>query len=379
MKKIVILGSTGSIGINTLNVARKYRSKFKVTGLSTYKNVDLLAQQIAEFSPEIVCVTTGQDAAYLKTLLTRGTRFTKIVVGIDGLKTLASYPAADTVLVAVVGAIGLYPLISAIKSNKTIALANKESLVIAGSLITKLNPRIIPVDSEHSALFQCIKNEPKNSVHNLIITGSGGPFLHYDKPFKHITVDQALAHPKWKMGKKITVDSATLMNKGLEIIEAHNLFNVPYKNIKLLIHPQSIVHALVEFVDGAVVALLSEPDMKLPIQYALTYPDRLPTGIKQLSLTDTAKLEFYEPNLAKFPCITYALDAARTGGTMPSVMNASNETAVNLFLSGKILFTDIPRLIEKTMTKHKLVKNPDIETIVHYDGWARRYVTDGTV
>ena len=367
--KIVIIGSTGSIGINTLNVIRKYKSKFTVVGLSTNQNIELLDRQIKEFSPEIVCVNKEQDAIVLKR---KYRKKTNVVSGIEGLKEIASYPGADKVLISVVGAIGLYPLISAIKSKKQVALANKESLVIAGQLISKLNPVIIPVDSEHSALFQCINNEPHSAIENLIITGSGGPFLKYDKPFSGITVSQALAHPRWKMGKKITIDSATLMNKGLEIIEAHNLFNIPYNKIKLLIHPQSIVHSLVEFVDGAMVGLLSEPDMKLPIQYALTYPQRLPGDIKKLDLTKIHKLEFYEPDLSKFPCLQLALESAKTGGTMPAVMNASNETAVNLFLHNKIRFTDIPKLIEKIINKHKFVRDPDIGAILYYDAWARK-------
>jgi len=374
MRKLVILGSTGSIGVNALNVVRHLKDKFNVIGLSAYSNVRLLKEQINEFKPEFVCVGDEKRAEELHRYCGKKV---KIFYGNEGLKALASLKPADIVLIAVVGAAGLYPLISAIESGKRIALANKESLVIAGDVITKLfkkhtSAEIIPVDSEHSAIFQCIKNESHRDISRLFITGSGGPFFRKKISPDKITPVQALAHPSWSMGKKITIDSATMMNKGFEVIEAHHLFGIPFDRIKLVIHPQSIVHSMVEFCDGSVLGLLSVPDMRLAIQYGLTYPERYPTKIKLLDLTKINKLEFYQPDYKKFPCLQLALESARIGGTMPAVLNAVNEVAVHNFLKNKIKFSIIPKVIEKIMKTHKVIKNPVPGEIFEIDTWARR-------
>jgi 1-deoxy-D-xylulose-5-phosphate reductoisomerase len=344
-----------------------------VVGLSAYANLNLLIDQIEEFHPRYVCVGTKKDAIKLKKLC--GNKKIKIYFGNDGLISLASLKGVDTVLIAVVGSAGLYPLVAAIKSKKNIALANKESLVVAGGLIVDLiskhRARLIPVDSEHSAIFQCLKNENKPAVSRLIITASGGPFFNKTISFSNVTVSQALKHPRWRMGKKITIDSATMMNKGLEIIEAHYLFNLPLDRIQILVHPQSIVHSMVEFCDGAILGLLSSPDMRLSIQYALTYPERFPTGIKMLNLDKISRLEFHKPDYRRFPCLKLALEAVKNGRSMPAVMNASDEVAVDSFLKGKINFSSIPKLIKKVMSLHKVIRNPDLEQIVCLDRWAR--------
>ncbi|MFN3966074.1 MAG: 1-deoxy-D-xylulose-5-phosphate reductoisomerase [Endomicrobiia bacterium] len=375
-KNLVILGSTGSIGIQTLSIVRNYINKFNIIGLSAYSNINILKKQIKEFNPEYVCVGKEIDITEIKKSFSN--KKLKIYSGIQGLEILSSIPSADTIVIAVVGAVGIYPLVSALKSGKKIALANKESLIIAGDIIKKLIPcssslidHIIPVDSEHSAIFQCIKNESKKSIRKIIITGSGGPFFQKHIDRKKITIEDALKHPKWKMGKKITIDSATLINKGLEIMEAHYLFDIPYEKIKLLIHPQAIVHSMVEFTDGAVIGLLSEPDMRLSIQYALTYPERLKTGIKFLQLEKIKHLTFFAPDYNKLPCLKLALESAKIGHTMPAVLNASNEVAVESFLKNQIKFSDISKIIKNVMAKHKLIKNPELQDIIQTDAWAR--------
>ncbi|OGS21545.1 MAG: 1-deoxy-D-xylulose-5-phosphate reductoisomerase [Elusimicrobia bacterium RIFOXYA2_FULL_39_19] len=387
MKNLVILGSTGSIGIQALEVARHLKSEIKVTGISSYSNINLLQQQIKEFKPSVVCTGNETDATYLRKKYKKNI---EILSGNNGLSVMASYSEADIVLISVVGAVGIYPLISAIKAGKTVALANKEALVISGDIINKLLkeqfrettcagcapklaviPAIIPVDSEHSAIFQCLKNEDTKKVKNLIVTGSGGPFYKKNVDFSKITVEEALNHPRWRMGKKITIDSATLMNKGLEIIEAHYMFDIPYNKIKLLIHPQSIVHSLVEFVDASVIGLFSMPDMRLSIQYAITYPERYPTNIHPLKLEDIQKLEFSKPDLKKFPCLKLALDCAKTGKTLNAVLNASNEVAVGAFLHKEIKFSDIHKVIEKVLNRHKVISKPVLEDILEADAWAR--------
>ena len=372
MKNLVILGSTGSIGIQALNVVKHLRNEFKIVGLSTFSNVELLEKQIREFSPSAVCVGTPDSATLLRKKISKKI---EIFHSNKGLETLAALSQADIVLLSVVGAVGIYPLVSAIKSNKTVALANKESLVIAGNLINallkKYSATIIPVDSEHSAIFQCLKNEDIKKVEKLIVTGSGGPFYKKNIDFRCISVEQALNHPRWKMGKKITIDSATLMNKGLEIIEARYLFDIPFEKIKLLIHPQSIIHSLVEYIDGSVIGLFSEPDMRLSIQYAITYPERHKTKIKPLDLESIRTLDFYPPDVKKFPCLKLALDAGKTGHTMTAALNAANESAVYAFLQKKIKFSDIPVIIEKVLNRHKIIKNPELGDILAADQWAR--------
>ncbi len=372
MKKVVILGSTGSIGTQALDVARHLKKGLKIVGLSAFSNISRLKSQIREFRPEIASVWLEKDCIELKSWCRKNNLKTKVVFGIGGLIKAAKHHSSNFVLSAVVGSIGIEPLLEAIKSKKQIALANKEALVVAGKLIMdaakKYGVAIIPVDSEHSAVFQCLKNEKNKFISKIILTASGGPFYKKNKT-KHskVTVAEALSHPTWKMGKKITIDSATLMNKGLEAIEASHLFSVPLKNIEIVIHPQSIVHSLVQFVDGSVLAQLSNPDMRLPIQYALTFPERIKSGVQELSLTRIKKLEFDVPDFKRFPSLELALKAGKTGGTMPAAMNAANEVAVENFLKKEIAFSQIPEVVKKVMDKHLLNKNPTIRQILDSD------------
>ncbi len=363
MKRIVVLGSTGSIGQQTLDVVRAHPGRFRIVGLAAGRNIDLLAKQIEEFNPKFVsCPSNDLPAG-------------------DGYETMspeeiASHPEADIVVMATSGKAGLSPTLEAIKAGKTIALANKEVLVMAGEIVTRLakanNARIIPVDSEHSAIWQCLKGESKN-MSQIILTASGGPFYKYSPAqLERVTVEQALNHPSWKMGEKVTIDSATLMNKGLEVIEAHWLFHAPYDNIRILIHPQSIIHSMVEFADGTIKAQLSYPDMRLPIQYALSYPERLPNpSLPLLDWSRVGSLTFQQPDLSAFPCLRLAIEAGRQGGTYPAVLCGADETAVELFLSGRIKFIDIAELVESTLEQHKAIADPTLEEIIGTDGWAR--------
>jgi 1-deoxy-D-xylulose-5-phosphate reductoisomerase len=376
MKKIVILGSTGSIGVNALDIVRRLGRSWRVFGLSAQNNTDRLMEQALEFKPSFLCVSQPESARKLRETLKPLNGSVRILTGPKGLEELASHPQADLVLSAVVGSAGLKPLVAAVKKGKTIALANKEALIVAGDLIMKLVKRhratLLPVDSEHSAIFQCLRSEPRKYIRRIVITASGGPFYKRQAPLDSVTAEEALAHPTWKMGKKITIDSATLMNKGLEVIEAHHLFGVPYDQIDIVIHPQSIVHSLVEFTDGAVLAQLSHPDMRLPIQYALTHPERQVSPIKTLDLEKVGKLEFYPPDFKRFPCLGLALAAGRQGGTMPTVLSAANEAAVGLFLAGRISFTDIPKITEEVIRRHRKTSgSPDLDEILEADAWAR--------
>lgn len=378
MKNISILGSTGSIGVQALDFISKTKNEFKVLGLAAGANVELLKKQIKNFSPLAVSVFDKENADKIQKWCKDKNYKTKVFFGKDGLIKIATIKNVEMVLSAVVGAVGLEPLLAAIDSGKNIALANKESLVMAGSLIMQRakekNVAVLPVDSEHSAIFQCIGKENKKSIKRILLTASGGPFYKSNKNFADITVEDALAHPTWKMGKKITVDSATLMNKGLEAIEASVLFDVPMDKIDILIHPQSIVHSMVEFTDGCVMAQLSNPDMTLPIQYALSYPDRKDCYIKRLDLAQAAKLEFFNPDFKKFKCLNIAYKCAKIGGTMPAVMSAANEVAVKCFLEGKIRFNMIPEIVEKVIKKHKVIKTKDINKVIEADKWARTIV-----
>jgi 1-deoxy-D-xylulose-5-phosphate reductoisomerase len=375
MKRIAILGSTGSIGRQVIDVVRAQPRLLKITGLAAHSSISLIKQQIAEFRPRIASVWEEDRAEELRAWCRRNGIATRICFGREGLNEVARHPSANLVLSAVVGAIGLEPVISAIRSGKDIALANKEALVVAGDIVMaaarKRGVRILPVDSEHSAIFQCLKNEPVQCVKRIILTASGGPFYRSRVRPSSINVRTALAHPTWSMGPKITIDSATLMNKGLEAIEAHHLFAMPFKQIDIVIHPQSIVHSLVEYVDGSVIAQLSNPDMRLPIQHALLYPARCPSPVKQLDLSRIGCLEFDRPDFRRFPCLRLALDAGRTGGTMPAVMNAANEVAVKAFLNEEIKFTEIPGIIEGVMARHRVKTTPDIEDILAVDRNAR--------
>lgn len=372
-KKVVVLGSTGSVGMNTLRVIEGLRDRFQIIALAAKKNVNLLEKQIKKFHPEVVALVDEKSAREL-----RG-RFKniRVVSGQEGVSEVAGLKEADLVVSAIVGASGLIPTLEAIKAGKKIALANKEALVMAGEIIMseahKRKVDILPIDSEHSAIFQCLKGEKGKKISRIILTASGGPFLDWSlSRLKSVTPQEALKHPTWQMGKKITIDSATLMNKGLEVIEAHHLFGIDIDKIEVVIHREAIVHSLVEFVDGTMLTQLGTPDMRLPIQYALTYPERLPISLKRVDLTKIRKLTFQKPDTRKFPCLKLAYEAARIGGTAPAVLNASNEIAVSLFLKRKIGFMEIPKMVEKILKKHKPVKNPPLSEILKADAWARK-------
>ena len=361
-KRISILGSTGSIGTQALEVIEQLKDKFEIISLSAGGNIDLLNEQIAKFSPKSVCVSSNPEQVI---------GCDNVLVGSDGLEEICSNTENDIILVAVSGKIGLKPTITAIKNHINIALANKETLVMAGDIVMNLarenNVDIIPVDSEHCAIHQCIKDIAQ--VEKLIITASGGPFLHKTiTDMKNATVEQALAHPRWNMGRKITVDSATLMNKGLEIIEAHHLFNMPYDKIDVVIHPQSIVHSAIEYVDGSVIAQIGLPSMHIPIQYAICYPERF-EGIKSksFSFSEIARLDFEAPDYEKFGFLNLAYEAGRTGGTATVVLNAADEEAVFAFLEGKIKLFDIYEITKQIYDSHTIIKNPTIEEIFETD------------
>lgn len=370
-KQISIIGSTGSIGTQTLEVIEKIPDKFEILALTGGDNIDLLRKQIKQFKPKVVCVKSNNAKVKLKMEFSN----VKFLSNDEGLEEICSNKENDLIMVAVSGKIGLKPTLTAIKNKIDIALANKETLVMAGDIVMKeaRNNRvsILPVDSEHSAIHQCIKNI--SEISKLVITASGGPFL--DKcidDIKNATVEETLAHPKWNMGKKITVDSATLMNKGLEVIEAHHLFGTSYCDIEVVIHPQSIVHSAVEYLDGSIVAQLGWPSMHIPIQYALTYPERI-EGIKtkSFSFLDAKTLDFEAPNLEKFPCLKLAYEAGKTGGSAPVCLNAANEEAVFAFLRGEIKLFEISEIVEKTLSKHSLIKNPSLDEILEIDNEIR--------
>lgn len=376
MKKVLILGSTGSIGVNTLNVLRNFPEKFKVTALTVNSKIDLLESQIEEFHPEVAVVKEEKAASELRKRI--GNRC-KILSGNDGLIEIASSLDYDIFVGAMVGFSGLAPALEAVRRGKIIALANKETLVVAGELVTdlcrKYNAKLIPIDSEHSAIYQCLEGENIDQVEKLILTASGGPFLNKNKEaLSNVTVKEALNHPKWKMGNKITIDSASMMNKGLEIIEARWLFGVPSSKIEVVIHPQSVIHSLVQFVDGSIKAQLGLPDMKLPIQYALTYPERLKNNYERTNLPQIGSLTFLSPDFNKFECLKLAYDVLEYGGTAPCILNAANEVAVDKFLNGRIKFSHIPNLIAKALEKIENHKEPDVETIFECDKETREYV-----
>ncbi|MET1123001.1 1-deoxy-D-xylulose-5-phosphate reductoisomerase [Priestia megaterium] len=376
MKKISILGSTGSIGKSSLEVIKNNLDKFKVIGLAANNDISTLESQVREFSPKIVSVGNKQLAEKLKINLNNSN--VKVVYGEEGLIEVATYSEADQVLISVSGAAGIKPTIEAIKSNKSIALANKETLVVAGHLVMDLvkshKSTIIPVDSEHSAIFQCLNGENPLSMSKLIITASGGAFREKSREeMVKLRAEEALKHPNWSMGNKLTIDSATMLNKGFEVIEAKWLFDVDFNDIEILIHKESIVHSMVQFQDGSVIAQLGIPDMKLPIQYAFSYPSRINKSYTTLSLSDIKSLSFEKPDLIRFPCLDYALNAAKEGGTLPAVLNASSEIANELYLQGKITFLEIERIIYEALNAHSLTNNPNLDEIVEADNWARKY------
>ncbi len=367
IKRLAILGSTGSIGQQTLEVVRAFSDRFQVVGLGAGSNLKLLARQIDEFQPKLVSFQTENSS------LPSG-NYQPLA-----LEEVAIHPEVDLVLIATSGKAGLAPALAAIRARKQIALANKEVLVMAGEIVMaeaeRCGVEIMPVDSEHSAIWQCLRGEPRESVARLILTASGGPFYRYSREqLATVTPEQALKHPTWQMGRKVTIDSATLMNKGMEVIEAHWLFNLSQERIKVLIHPQSLVHSLVEFTDGSVKAQLSPPDMRLPIQYTLSYPERLPNS--QLRRIDWGKfpsLTFEPPDLTRFSCLRLALEAVERGGTYPAALCAADEVAVELFLSHRIGFLDIAKLVEETLQHHQSINHPSLEEIFAADAWAREY------
>jgi 1-deoxy-D-xylulose-5-phosphate reductoisomerase len=369
--RIAILGSTGSIGLNTLKVVDYNPQRFQVVALSAYSNFELLESQIRKYKPSHVAVG-NEGLAHFKNIGIKGVKF----YSSKDCAQLASLKEVDVVVLAMSGVGALMPFLEALRAGKTVAPANKEALVIAGDLIMsearKHQARIIPIDSEQSAIFQCLEGQKSKPVF-VHLTASGGPLRDVkSKDFKQMTPKDILRHPRWKMGPKITVDSATLMNKGFEAIEAKHLFNLSCNQIKVLIHPESIVHSLVEFVDGSLLAQLAVTDMRLPIQYALTYPERLPTGLGNLNLAKLGSLNFQEPDLKKFPSLELAFEAARVSGSMPTVLNAADEEAVGAFLRGKIDFISIYKVVEKVILRHTIVKNPSLQTILQTDEWARQ-------
>lgn len=378
MKKVLILGSTGSIGVNALNVIRNLPDRFSVAGLTANSNISVLSEQIKEFNPQFVVIKDKSKARELSEIVNGNV---DIICSDNALIEAAQKYDYDILIGAIVGFAGLTPTIEAIKRGKRIALANKETLVVAGEIVTRLvaenGAEIIPVDSEHSAIYQCLVGEKLNEVEKLILTASGGPFLNKEKSFfDNATVNEALNHPNWKMGSKITIDSATMMNKGLEVIEAHWLFGLPVEKIDVVIHPQSIIHSMVQFVDGSIKAQMGLPDMKLPIQYALTFPERLTNNFERTNLPLINNLSFFEPDFDKFECLKLAYMALKTGGTAPCILNAANEVAVDKFLKGIIRFPEIPKLINKALDKIENHSNPDLETIIECDKLTRDFVNN---
>ncbi len=377
MKAISILGSTGSIGCNTLKVV-EHLQEFRVGALGAGRNIEKLAEQIARFNPEIVsCEDEICHENLLKELHKLRVKTPKIESGEKGLIEVATHDQAQIVVSATVGAIGFVPTLRALEAGKRVALANKETLVMAGELMTKAarenKAEILPVDSEHNALHQCLRGESKREVRRLILTASGGPFRNKSKQeIENATREEALNHPTWTMGDKVTLDSATLMNKGLEVIEARWLFDFAADEISVVVHPQSVVHSLVEMVDGSLIAQLGVTDMKHAIQYALTYPKRLPNCLPPLDFTKISQLTFEEPDLEKFPCLALAYQALKIGGTMPATLNAANEVAVGAFLENKIRLSDIPKIIESVMHEHQLKAASSLEIILQTDAWARK-------
>ncbi len=381
MKQIAILGSTGSIGRNALRVIERLSDAFSVTALGAGSNITLLAEQIERYRPRVVSVADEESAERLRyELRTRNVlSLPKIGTGVDGLSEVATCDGVEIVIGAVVGALGLLPTYRALEMGRRVALANKETLVIAGELMTQAAARsgaeLLPVDSEHNALHQCLRGEHHHEVKRLILTASGGPFRTASREeIEQATPEQALKHPTWRMGDKITIDSATLMNKGLEVIEAHWLFGRSADEISIVIHPQSVVHSMVELIDGSIIAQMGVTDMRHAIQYALTYPARYRTELPPLELTALNQLEFYEPDTERFPCITLAYEALRAGGTMPAVLNAANEVAVAAFLGGRIKFGQIPHLIRSACVAHTPQPATSLETVLAADSWARQWV-----
>jgi 1-deoxy-D-xylulose-5-phosphate reductoisomerase len=380
MKSLTILGSTGSIGTSTLDIVAAHPGRFRIEALTAGTNLDLFVTQIKRFSPRLVVVLDDATASKLSEMLPPQNR-PEIMHGVEGLVAAATISESDMIVAAIVGAAGLVPTAAAIMAGKDVALANKETLVTAGhifmDLVKKHGVRLFPVDSEHSAIFQSIEGHRNIDIQKVILTASGGPFLQTPvEALQKVTIADALNHPNWSMGRKITIDSATMMNKGLEVIEARWLFDVPPEKIEVNIHPQSIIHSMVEYLDGCVIAQLGTPDMKAPIAYALSYPERIATGVKPLDLTELSGLTFFRPDMERFPSLRLAYRALSDGESMPAVMNAANEVAVEMFLAGRIGFTKIPALIEKTMDAHKPVALGSISDVLEADLWSRQKIRE---
>lgn len=376
MKRIVILGSTGSVGRNAIRVVEEHKGLFRIVGLAAGSNVNLLSRQIESFKVPVAAIGETAKCAELKRLLKRPC---KVLAGISGLNELASMENADTILIAMSGISALLPTISAVRAGKKIALANKECIVSAGCIIMNLAKRyasrIVPVDSEHSAIFQCLEGRDINSIKNIILLGSGGPLKDVKESlFDRLRPPHILSHPVWKMGKKITVDSATMMNKGLEVIEASVFFNINVSKIKVLIHPEAIIHSMVELIDGNIVANLFYPDMRIPIFYAFTYPERKRSTLPELNFREFNKITFQEPDTKKFPALSLCYDVAKRGGTYPVCLNSANEEAVKLYINGRIRFTDIVAFVKKAVSRHKNTRRPSIDQILEVDRITREYI-----
>lgn len=375
MENLVILGSTGSIGKQTMDVLRKNSGNFKIFGLAAKDEIEILSAQIKEFSPEIVSVADKKTAGRLLKIFPK----LRVYCGEKGLIKLSADPKVDSIVFAASGMICLKPLIEAIKKKKRLLVANKEIIIAAGEIINKYldkyKTELLPLDSEHSAIFQCLRGENKNEVENLILTCSGGPLRNYsENKLKRVATKDILSHPVWKMGPKITIDSATLLNKGFEVLEAHYLFRIPIEKIKVIVHPESIIHSMIEFKDGSIKALLSAPDMRLPIQHALFYPKRLAGFLKPLDLTRVKNLSFFEPDTKKFPCLNLAYQAGKIGGTMPAVLVFADELAVKKLLNNEIKFSDIPKIIKKILKLHKPISGLKINNIFGAEKWVQKQI-----
>ncbi|KPQ39722.1 MAG: 1-deoxy-D-xylulose-5-phosphate reductoisomerase Dxr [Phormidium sp. OSCR] len=383
MKAITLLGSTGSIGTQTLDIVASHPDRFRLVGIAAGNNVDLLAQQVRQFKPEIVAIRNAQKLPQLREAIADLDPQPQLVAGEEGIIEVARYGDAEAVVTGIVGCAGLLPTLAAIEAGKDIALANKETLIAGGPvvnpLIQKHGVKLLPADSEHSAIFQCLQGVPEGGLKRIILTASGGAFRDWEvERLADVTVADAITHPNWSMGRKITVDSATLMNKGLEVIEAHYLFGLDYDDIDIVVHPQSIIHSLIELQDTSVLAQLGWPDMRLPLLYSLSYPERIPTDLEQFDLVKSGDLTFREPDHQKYPCMELAYQAGREGGSMTAVLNAANEQAVALFLDEQVQFLDIPRLIESVCDRHRNQNKatPSLEDILAADDWARQAVLD---
>ena len=379
MKKIALLGSTGSIGKSTMDIVARHPDQFRVTALAAGRNLEILSQQIKLFKPSLVSVHQQEDAQKLRQQFPAMPA--EIVYGDEGVVAVACHPDADLVISAIVGAAGLRPTLAALKEGKNVALANKESLVIAGKIMTDEVRRhdkvILPIDSEHNAIFQVLRGNERDALKRILLTASGGPFCKRSlDELRGISVEEALKHPNWDMGAKITIDSATMMNKGLEVIEATWLFGVGADQIDVHIHPQSIVHSMVEFIDGSILAQLGVPDMRCAISYAMAYPQRIESGVESLNLFEVESLNFYKPDLKKFRCLYLAMEAVRVGASMPAVLNAANEIAVAAFLEKKIGFLDIAVVVEEAMLAHPIKDLTTLDDVLEVDGWARRQAQD---